>query len=56
MLDRVFLWRRIQEVDNMNKAVNANVSKRKEVAAPVNWSYTAGDARLKLLRFYPWHP
>ncbi len=41
--------------DSLEKAVNANVAERNNMAASVNWRFTAKDARRKLHRLYPYH-
>ena len=55
VLARACLRGRNSHADCLKKSVNANVSERNATAAPINWLFTARDARRKLHRLYPCH-
>ncbi len=55
VLARACLRGRNPDEESLEKAVNANVSERNAAAAPINWRFTAKDARRKLSRLYPCH-
>lgn len=55
VLARACLRGRNPDADSLERAVNANVSERNQTAAPINWRFTARDARRKLHRLYPCH-
>lgn len=55
VLARACLRGRNPDEESLEKAVNANVSERNSAAAPINWRFTAKDARRKLSRLYPCH-
>jgi len=47
------LSRRIPDEDALRWKIGANVTERNAKAKPVNWRFTAQDARRKLARLYP---
>lgn len=47
------LSRRIPDEDTLRREIGANVTERNAKAKPVNWRFTAQDARRKLARLYP---
>ncbi len=47
------LQRRIADKETMRTEVAAWQSDRNTRVAPVNWRFTAEDARIKLMRLYP---
>ena len=55
VLARTCLRGRNPDAENLERAVNANVSERNAAAAAINWRFTARDARRKLHRLYPCH-
>ena len=55
VLARTCLRGRNPDEESLERAVNANVSKRNAAAAATNWRFTARDARRKLHRLYPCH-
>jgi len=53
VLARACLRGRNPDQDSLERAVNACVSERNAVAAPINWRFTTKKARTKLRRLYP---
>ena len=47
------LNRRIADIETMRAEVAAWQSDRNNRGAPINWRFTAEDARIKLTRLYP---
>ena len=47
------LSRRIDDIEVVNKEVQAWLEFRNNKNAKVNWQFTTGDARIKLTRLYP---
>ena len=47
------LDRRIPDRETLTREVKAWEAKRNASPAPVNWRFTAEDARIKLKRLYP---
>lgn len=52
-LNRQCLDRRIPDQDTLRKEADAWMGKRNGNAKPVDWRFTAEDARIKLKRLYP---
>ena len=55
VLARACLRGRNPDQESLERAVNANVAERNAAAAPINWRFTARDARRRLHRLYPCH-
>ena len=55
ILARACLRGRNSDEESLERAVNANVSERNNMAAIVNWRFSTRDARTKLRRLYPCH-
>ena len=53
VLSNMCLSQRIPDKDALRCEVEANVKERNLKATPVNWRFTAQDARRKLFRLYP---
>jgi len=53
ILGRQCLSRRIDNVHDLRREVNAWQAARNAVATKVNWQFTTTDARIKLRRLYP---
>jgi hypothetical protein len=53
ILGRQCLARRIDNVDELRREVQAWETKRDAAEAKVNWQFTTADARTKLRRLYP---
>ena len=47
------LGRRIDDIEVVNKEVQAWLEFRNNKNAKVNWQFTTEDARIKLIRLYP---
>ena len=53
VLARACLRGRNPDQDSLERSVNACISERNAVAAPINWRFTTKKARTKLRRLYP---
>lgn len=53
VLSRQCLSRRIDDIDVVRKEVKIWENARNNKNAKVNWQFTTGDARIKLVRLYP---
>ena len=53
VLSRQCLSRRIDNIHDLRREVNAWETARDAAATKVNWQFTTADARIKLLRLYP---
>jgi hypothetical protein len=53
VLARQCINRRIPDLDTLNKEITAWCNVQNIIRAPINWQFSAEDARIKLRRLYP---